>query len=131
MAHQQVGPIASAGMAAIMVLTAGSTGDIEPFAAQAGRLVGRGHAVTLAADAGFERLAPAAEWSSHRFAPTSLAFTYARAQAALASRRRFSGDPGHARGQLDGGAIQGARGDRRPPEVARSSSPRREARHPI
>ena len=41
-----------------MVLAAGSTGDVEPFAALAGRLAGRGHDVTLAADAGFERLAP-------------------------------------------------------------------------
>jgi sterol 3beta-glucosyltransferase len=45
-------------MAAIMVLTAGSTGDFEPFAALAERLGRRGHTVTLAADAGFERLAP-------------------------------------------------------------------------
>jgi sterol 3beta-glucosyltransferase len=45
-------------MAVIMVLTAGSTGDVEPFAALAGRLAGRGHKVTLAADAGFEPLAP-------------------------------------------------------------------------
>jgi sterol 3beta-glucosyltransferase len=45
-------------MAAVMVLAAGSTGDVEPFAALAGRLAGRGHDVTLAADAGFERLAP-------------------------------------------------------------------------
>jgi sterol 3beta-glucosyltransferase len=45
-------------MAAIMVLTAGSTGDVEPFAALAGRLAARGHEVTLAADAGFEQLAP-------------------------------------------------------------------------
>jgi UDP:flavonoid glycosyltransferase YjiC (YdhE family) len=39
-------------MAAVMVLAAGSTGDVEPFAALAGRLAGRGHDVTLAADAG-------------------------------------------------------------------------------
>jgi sterol 3beta-glucosyltransferase len=45
-------------MAAIMVLTAGSTGDVEPFAALAGRLGERGHSVTLAADDGFEPLAP-------------------------------------------------------------------------
>jgi sterol 3beta-glucosyltransferase len=45
-------------MAAIMVLTAGSTGDFEPFAALAERLGRRGHTVTLTADAGFERLAP-------------------------------------------------------------------------
>jgi sterol 3beta-glucosyltransferase len=45
-------------MTAIMVLTAGSTGDVEPFAALAERLGSRGHAVTLAADAGFERLTP-------------------------------------------------------------------------
>jgi sterol 3beta-glucosyltransferase len=45
-------------MARIVVLTAGSTGDVEPFAALAGRLAGRGHRVTFAADAGFERLAP-------------------------------------------------------------------------
>ena len=45
-------------MAAIMVLTAGSTGDFEPFAALAERLGSRGHIVTLTADAGFERLAP-------------------------------------------------------------------------
>jgi UDP:flavonoid glycosyltransferase YjiC (YdhE family) len=45
-------------MAAIMVLTAGSTGDFEPFAALSERLGSRGHTVTLTADAGFERLAP-------------------------------------------------------------------------
>lgn len=45
-------------MAAIMVLTAGSTGDVEPFAVLAGVLASRGHKVTLAADAGFEPLAP-------------------------------------------------------------------------
>jgi sterol 3beta-glucosyltransferase len=45
-------------MAAIMVLTAGSIGDFEPFAALAERLGRRGHTVTLTADAGFERLAP-------------------------------------------------------------------------
>src|SRR5512133_101773 len=45
-------------MAAIMVLTAGSTGDLEPFAALAERLGERGHAVTLTADTGFERIAP-------------------------------------------------------------------------
>jgi sterol 3beta-glucosyltransferase len=45
-------------MAAIMVLTAGSTGDFEPFAALSERLGRRGHTVTLTADAGFERLAP-------------------------------------------------------------------------
>jgi sterol 3beta-glucosyltransferase len=47
-------------MAAIMVLTAGSTGDVEPFVALAELLGKRGHTVTLAADAGFERLAPGA-----------------------------------------------------------------------
>lgn len=45
-------------MAAIMVLTAGSTGDVEPFAALAELLGKRGHTVTLTADEGFERLAP-------------------------------------------------------------------------
>ena len=45
-------------MAAIMVLTAGSTGDVEPFAVLAGVLARRGHTVTLAADAKFEPLAP-------------------------------------------------------------------------
>ncbi len=45
-------------MAAIMVLTAGSTGDVEPFAVLAGVLAKRGHTVTLAADARFEPLAP-------------------------------------------------------------------------
>ena len=44
-------------MAKIMVLTAGSTGDVEPFAALAARLAGRGHSVTLAADAAFARFA--------------------------------------------------------------------------
>jgi sterol 3beta-glucosyltransferase len=44
-------------MAEIVVLTVGSTGDVEPFAALAARLA-RGHRVTFAADAGFERLAP-------------------------------------------------------------------------
>jgi sterol 3beta-glucosyltransferase len=44
-----------------VVLTAGSTGDVEPFAALAARLAGRGHRVTFAADAGFERLAPGGE----------------------------------------------------------------------
>ncbi len=41
-----------------MVLTAGSTGDVEPFAALAARLASRGHAVTFAADARFSKLAP-------------------------------------------------------------------------
>jgi sterol 3beta-glucosyltransferase len=45
-------------MARIVVLSAGSTGDVEPFAALAARLAERGHDVTLAADAGFERIAP-------------------------------------------------------------------------
>jgi sterol 3beta-glucosyltransferase len=45
-------------MAAIMVLTAGSTGDVEPFAVLASVLARRGHTVTLAADAKFEPLAP-------------------------------------------------------------------------
>ncbi|HWI02197.1 MAG TPA: glycosyltransferase [Propionibacteriaceae bacterium] len=45
-------------MAAIMVLTAGSTGDVEPFAVLAGVLASRGHKVTLAADARFQPLAP-------------------------------------------------------------------------
>jgi sterol 3beta-glucosyltransferase len=45
-------------MAEIMVLTAGSTGDVEPFAALAARLAERGHAVSFAAEAGFARLAP-------------------------------------------------------------------------
>jgi sterol 3beta-glucosyltransferase len=45
-------------MAEIVVLTAGSTGDVEPFAALAVRLARRGHRVTLAADAGYESLAP-------------------------------------------------------------------------
>jgi sterol 3beta-glucosyltransferase len=45
-------------VAEIVVLTAGSTGDVEPFAALAVRLAGGGHRVTFAADAGFERLAP-------------------------------------------------------------------------
>src|SRR5688572_32314765 len=45
-------------MAAIMVLTAGSTGDVEPFAVLASVLAKRGHTVTLAADERFERLAP-------------------------------------------------------------------------
>jgi sterol 3beta-glucosyltransferase len=53
-------------MADVMLLAAGSTGDVEPFAALAARLAGRGHAVTLAADAGFERLAPG---SGVEFAP--------------------------------------------------------------
>jgi sterol 3beta-glucosyltransferase len=46
-------------MADVVLLAAGSTGDVEPFAALAARLAGRGHAVTLAADSGFEGLAPA------------------------------------------------------------------------
>jgi sterol 3beta-glucosyltransferase len=50
----------------MMVLTAGSTGDVEPFAALAARLAARGHGVTLAADAGFERLAAG---GGVRFAP--------------------------------------------------------------
>ena len=49
-----------------MVLSAGSTGDVEPFAALAARLDTRGHEVVLAADAGFERLAPG---GAVRFAP--------------------------------------------------------------
>ena len=45
-------------MAEIMVLTAGSTGDVEPFAALAARLASRGHAVTFATDARFSKVAP-------------------------------------------------------------------------
>jgi sterol 3beta-glucosyltransferase len=45
-------------MAKIMVLTAGSTGDVEPFAALAAKLAERGHAVTFTADANFAWLAP-------------------------------------------------------------------------
>ena len=45
-------------MAVIMVLTAGSTGDVEPFAVLARVLARRGHTVTLAADARFKPLAP-------------------------------------------------------------------------
>jgi sterol 3beta-glucosyltransferase len=56
--HDRSPPIASLGMAAIMVLTAGSTGDVEPFAVLAGVLAKRGHTVTLAADSRFETLAP-------------------------------------------------------------------------
>ena len=41
-----------------MVLTAGSTGDVEPFAALAAQLASRGHAVTFATDARFSALAP-------------------------------------------------------------------------
>ena len=44
-------------MARIMVLSVGSTGDVEPFAALAAGLTGRGHEVTLAADAAFQGLA--------------------------------------------------------------------------
>lgn len=44
-------------MAKIMVLTAGSTGDVEPFAALAAHLAERGHSVTFAADAAFSRFA--------------------------------------------------------------------------
>jgi sterol 3beta-glucosyltransferase len=50
----------------VMVLTAGSTGDVEPFAALAARLAERGHEVTLAADAGFAPLDPG---SGVEFAP--------------------------------------------------------------
>jgi sterol 3beta-glucosyltransferase len=39
-----------------MVLTAGSTGDVEPFAVLASVLASRGHTVTLAADARFQPL---------------------------------------------------------------------------
>ena len=45
-------------MAKILVLTAGSTGDVAPFAELAGRLGDRGHEVVLAADAAFGHLAP-------------------------------------------------------------------------
>ena len=48
------------------MLSAGSTGDVEPFAALAARLGTRGHEVVLAADAGFEHLAPG---GAVRFAP--------------------------------------------------------------
>ena len=58
--------IRSPGVADIMVLSAGSTGDVEPFAALAARLAARGHGVTLAADAGFETLAAG---GGVRFAP--------------------------------------------------------------
>jgi sterol 3beta-glucosyltransferase len=62
----EFGPDTIASLAEIMVLTAGSTGDVEPFAALAARLAARGHGVTLAADAEFEVLAPGA---GVRFAP--------------------------------------------------------------
>ena len=45
-------------MAKIMVLTAGSTGDVEPFVGLAGRLAARNHEVVLSADPAFEQLAP-------------------------------------------------------------------------
>jgi UDP:flavonoid glycosyltransferase YjiC (YdhE family) len=45
-------------VARIIVLSAGSTGDVEPFVALSVRLAERDHEVTLAADSGFERLAP-------------------------------------------------------------------------
>jgi sterol 3beta-glucosyltransferase len=45
-------------VARIVLLSAGSTGDVEPFVALSERLAERGHEATLAADAGFERLAP-------------------------------------------------------------------------
>ena len=44
-------------MARILLLSVGSTGDVEPFAALAAGLADRGHEVTLAADAAFQRLA--------------------------------------------------------------------------
>jgi hypothetical protein len=40
-----------------MVLTAGSTGDVESFVDLAARPAGRRHEVTVAADGGFDRLA--------------------------------------------------------------------------
>jgi UDP:flavonoid glycosyltransferase YjiC (YdhE family) len=49
-----------------MVITVGGTGDVDPFTALVARLAARGHGVTLAADAGFERL-PAG--GGARFAP--------------------------------------------------------------
>jgi sterol 3beta-glucosyltransferase len=45
-------------MARIMVLSVGSTGDVQPFAALSAGLTARGHEVTFAADAAFGRLAP-------------------------------------------------------------------------
>jgi sterol 3beta-glucosyltransferase len=45
-------------VAKILVQAAGSTGDVQPFAALAARLAERGHGVALAADPSFEHLAP-------------------------------------------------------------------------
>ena len=72
-------------MAAIMVLTAGSTGDFGPFAALAERLGSRGHTVTLTADSGFERLAPAGpvEFAPIRADFRSLLSTPARSRPSL------------------------------------------------
>ena len=80
-----------------MVLTAGSTGDVEPFAALAARLAGRGHAVTMAADAGFERLT---QGDGVRFAPISADF---RSLQPTRERKRPSRDDvfGVMRGMLD------------------------------
>jgi sterol 3beta-glucosyltransferase len=45
-------------MARIMVLSVGSTGDVQPFAALSAGLTARGHEVTFATDAAFAQLAP-------------------------------------------------------------------------
>ena len=74
-------------MAAIMVLTAGSTGDVEPFAVLAGVLASRGHTVTLAADAGLSRWSLAVGSSSHPFGLISTHFY----RHLSVSGRRFAG----------------------------------------
>ena len=54
-----------------MVLTAGSTGDVEPFVGLAARLAARDHEVVLAADSAFEQLAPG---GGVRYAPVRADF---------------------------------------------------------
>jgi UDP:flavonoid glycosyltransferase YjiC (YdhE family) len=119
-------------MAAIMVLTAGSTGDFGPFAALAEPLGSRGHTVTLTADSGFERLAPA---GPVEFAPIRADF-----------RSLLPPTPARSRPSLRGEvfpAIQGMLEDswavarsRQPevivaPEVAGGSSPGRKTGYPL
>jgi hypothetical protein len=114
-----------------MVLTAGSTGDVEPFAALAARLAGRGHEVTLAADAGFARLAAG---DSVEFAPIRADFQslLPTPERKRPSRRndvfRVIRDKHEDRWTV--GQAARPRTDRCPPEVAGGSTPRGEAPDP-
>lgn len=121
-------PDTIAGVAEIVVLAAESTRDVDPFATLAGRLAERGYEVTLAAEAGFERLVPGGvvEFAPIRADFQSLLPTLDRNGPSLRSEAFPV-----MRGMLEDNCrvARGAAGaDRRPPEDPRSPTRRGEAR---